>query len=126
MAKILAQGLPTLELGNLALKRDFAWLEDVVNVYVSCLTQSNPLQGVCNVCSGVAQSLERLVSGMVMCVDHSVDLVTSEHLRRGAEIPTLMGDTSRLHELLGTVPRALSPEMLAGMVDHLRQQANPR
>jgi len=126
VAKVLAQGLPTLELGNLALKRDFAWLEDVVNVYVSCVSQRYPLQGVCNVCSGVAQSLERLVSGMVQHVDHSVDLVTVEVLHRGAEVPTLRGDTARLEDLVGTVPYALSAEMLADMVDYARQQANPR
>ena len=126
VAKILGQGLPALELGNLALERDFTWLEDVVNVYVSCVSQRYPLQGVCNVCSGVAQSLEQLVSGMVKRVDHPVDLVASENLGRGFEVPTLRGDISRLNNLLGTIPRALSAEMLADMVDYARQQENPR
>ena len=126
VAKVLGQGLPTLELGNLDLERDFMWLEDVVNVYLSCVTQPSSLRGTFNVCSGVAQSLERLVSGMMMQVDYSVELVSAEHLRRGVEVPTLRGDAARLHNLLGGVPRALSPSMLSSMLDYVKQQVNPQ
>ena len=117
----LGRGASVLELGNLALARDFTWLDDVVKVYVSCINTSTPLRGLCNVCSGVAQSLEDLVAALVRHVDASVQVTSNGALHRGAEIPRLAGDTTHLHALIGTVPRALKVEMLLEMVDAARR-----
>jgi nucleoside-diphosphate-sugar epimerase len=59
-----------------------------------------------NVCSGKGQVIGSLLDGLLTHFDDSVKIVTEESRMRGAaDANRLVGDTSRLEELLGAAPQ---------------------
>ncbi len=107
VASLIRQRARRIELGALDLARDFTSLSEVLRVYVRCVDQCAVHQGVLNICSGHAQSLSVLVGCLIEESGLEVDITISDQLKRGPEIKTLCGDTTRLREWIGYVPKPL-------------------
>ncbi|MBO9879439.1 NAD-dependent epimerase/dehydratase family protein [Xanthomonas sp. D-99] len=93
---------PAIELGNLDVVRDFNDVRNVVEAYVALLSSVG--QGdVFNVCSGVETSLADVIEMMECISGHKLDVRINPKFVRANDVRRLVGDGSRLKELVGTV-----------------------
>jgi GDP-4-dehydro-6-deoxy-D-mannose reductase len=110
---------PVLKVGNLEAIRDFTDVRDVVRAYWALLERGRPGE-VYNVCSGrglrIREVLERLLALAGVAVEVSVD---PERLRP-SDIPTLVGDRTRLKLATGWEPRIPIETTLADLLNDWR------
>lgn len=94
------RGERVIELGNLDVSRDFSDVRDVVNAYAALL-ESNAHGVTLNVCSGTATSLREIIIKKIEIAGYTIDVRVNPAFVRTNEIPRLMGDPSRLRNLIG-------------------------
>jgi len=116
IAEHLATKKPQIELGSLHAARDLSWIDDVIQVYLAALDSRVPCAGIYNVCSGVAQSIEDLVTQWIRVSKSSIEIIFSKELVRENEILSMCGSTERLRTTFGFVPRPLTVAMLNEIV----------
>lgn len=93
-----ARRLPTLELGNLDVYRDFSDVRDVVEVYARLLALS-PCQTI-NICSGNVYSLREILNHTRELSGHSLDVCINTQFVRVNEVRVLRGSAVRLRGLI--------------------------
>jgi nucleoside-diphosphate-sugar epimerase len=117
LPKIVAavrQRLPTLELGNTHVERDFCDVRDVVMAYGGILDK--PAGGVLNICSGQTYSLSEVVQIAQNLAGHALEIRMNPAFVRANEVHRLRGSAERLRSVLGTWnPRPIR-ETLAWML----------
>jgi GDP-4-dehydro-6-deoxy-D-mannose reductase len=94
---------PVLLTGDLSPVRDFLHVEDVVAAYGLILT-SGASGTVYNVASGSARSVRSLLDEMLVLAEVTADVEVDPARVRPVEIPSLIGDPSRLGAL-GWTPK---------------------
>jgi GDP-4-dehydro-6-deoxy-D-mannose reductase len=87
-----------LQVGNLAVRRDWLDVRDVVAAYL-LLAECGRNGEIYNVCSGAARSLEDLARMMIELTGTQVELSEDPTRLRPADIPLLTGDPGRLQSL---------------------------
>lgn len=97
-------GARSIPVGNLAARRDFTDVRDVVRAYRLLVERGEP-GGVYNVCSGRPLAVADLVDRLVALAGCDVDLEPDAELMRPLDVPVLAGDASRLHEATGWEPK---------------------
>lgn len=97
------QGRREVVVGNLAPVRDFLDVRDVVRAYL-LLLEHGTTGTVCNVASGVGQSLQAVFERLAAILGADVVPVVDASLVRPADIPILIGDATRLREATGWAP----------------------
>jgi nucleoside-diphosphate-sugar epimerase len=110
-----AQRWPLLELGNIAVERDFSDVRMVADVYARLLAADSAGM-VVNVCSGVGRSLRSVLDELQRITGHAPELRVAEHLVRRAEVHRLVGSNRRLRELIGELRYLDFPALLGEMV----------
>jgi GDPmannose 4,6-dehydratase len=107
-----------LRLGNLDARRDWGFAGDYVQAMWLMLQQPKPDDFV--VATGVAHSVEELVSTAFECVglEWKKYVVQDPALIRPAEVDLLIGDNSKAKRVLGWQPKVSFPELVRRMVDH--------
>jgi nucleoside-diphosphate-sugar epimerase len=95
-----AQKAPAIELGNTQIARDWSDVRDVVNIYRRLL-ESGISSTIVNVCSGVAHSIEYVLSLLRKISQHDLEIKTSQDLVRYNEITELCGDNNLLTSIVG-------------------------
>ncbi len=119
-------GAATIPVGNLAARRDFTDVRDVVRAYrllVEAARNGDGANGaVYNVCSGVDVSIQEIVDGLLAVSGSSVGLEVDPSLVRPVEVPVLRGSASRLTSLTGWRPEIGLDETLRDVVDYWRSQ----
>jgi GDP-4-dehydro-6-deoxy-D-mannose reductase len=111
-----AEGRDEIALGDLAPRRDFSDVRDVVRAY-RLLMEKAPGGGLYNVCSGTSVSIEEVVFRLVALSTRKIVPLQDPALLRPAEIPELRGDCSRLRALTGWEPEISLDTTLAQMLD---------
>lgn len=106
---------PELHVGNLAARRDFLDVRDVVRAYIWMMERGEN-GGVYNVCSGVAPSLQEVVETLVELSGSGARIVVDPERFRPTDIPLLVGDASRLRAL-GWEPQIPLEETLRSILD---------
>lgn len=89
---------PVLRAGNLSVRRDFLDVRDAVSAY-RCLMERGRDLTAYNVCSGVALSLADVVRRMIELSATGAKLELDPGRMRSVDIPSLVGDSSRLRGL---------------------------
>ncbi|HRP09317.1 MAG TPA: GDP-mannose 4,6-dehydratase, partial [Gemmatimonadales bacterium] len=87
----------------LAPVRDFLDVRDVVRAYLLLLEQG-AAGGVYNVASGIGRSLDEAFRRLATLLGADVVPVPDASLLRPADIPTLIGDATRLRNATGWQP----------------------
>lgn len=90
----------TLELGNLAVARDFTDVRDVVSAYLKLLA-SDVTQGVFNVCSGKPTSLLEVIELMQQIAGYNIEVKVNPAFVRANEVKSLYGAEHKLVAQLG-------------------------
>jgi len=109
-------GAPVVKVGNLEPVRDLLHVQDVVDAYVRLLARGEPGESY-NVASGQGISLEDLLFRMAALLDLRPIPEADPELARPAEIPHLVGDSSKLRAATGWCPRRSLDETLRDVLD---------
>ena len=97
---------PVLEVGNLAARRDFSDVRDVVRAYVMLITHGEPGQ-VYNVGSGESHAIQEVLDTLLGMSRVSIEVRQDPKRMRPSEVPETICDTTRIRECTGwqtTIP----------------------
>jgi nucleoside-diphosphate-sugar epimerase len=98
IVEAFARRLPTLELGNIDIYRDFSDVRDVVDVYARLLALS-PRQTL-NVCSEKVYTLREIIDMVSTLSGHCLEIQVNPQFVRMNDVRVLRGSATRLHGLL--------------------------
>jgi nucleoside-diphosphate-sugar epimerase len=108
------KGARRIELGNLAVARDFSDVRMVVKSYRRLLAAA-PGGEVFNVCSGRSYSLESLIDMMNDIAGYRIDVHVNPAFVRANDVLTLSGNNAKLASTIGTIEPAPLVETLRWM-----------
>lgn len=105
LPKIVAhfrKGARRIELGNLAIARDFSDVRTVVRSYRGLLAAA-PAGQVFNICSGQSYSLDSVIDMMCDMAGYRIDVEVNPAFVRANDVRTLTGANARLAATIGAV-----------------------
>ena len=97
-----ARRQPRIELGNIDVYRDFSDVRVVANAYARLLSAGEPGETY-NVCSGVAYSIEDVLSMLATLAGYAIEVEVNPAFVRANEIKHLTGSNQKLVSTLGTL-----------------------
>ncbi|QJE03302.1 NAD-dependent epimerase/dehydratase family protein [Massilia forsythiae] len=105
LPKIVAhfrQGARRIELGNLAIARDFSDVRTVARSYRRLLAAA-PAGGTFNICSGQSHALQSVIDMMSDIAGYRIEVHVNPAFVRANEVQTLAGSNARLAAATGPV-----------------------
>ncbi|WP_338847265.1 GDP-mannose 4,6-dehydratase [Massilia sp. W12] len=105
-----------IELGNLAVARDFSDVRDLVRIYHSLLQHPHSAGQTFNVCSGHATSLQQVLDLCREFSGHSLEVAVNPAFVRSNEVYRLAGDNRKLRHFLDDAPSPRLSETLEWML----------
>ncbi|MGH7528590.1 MAG: GDP-mannose 4,6-dehydratase, partial [Gemmatimonadales bacterium] len=109
-------GAVSVPTGNLERVRDFLDVRDVVEAYLRLLTAGIPGEAY-NVARGEGVMLGELFHRLAELVGVKAEPTPDPTLMRKADVPHLVGDSTKLRRATGWAPTIALDETLRGMVD---------
>jgi GDP-4-dehydro-6-deoxy-D-mannose reductase len=113
------KGGGVLEVGNLAAERDITDVRDVCRAY-TLLLDDRVAPGTYNVASGRSVPLSRILDLFLSLANVRVEVVRTDDRLRPADIPSMVGDASRLRDATGWKPEIPLEQTLADMLHAVR------
>jgi GDP-4-dehydro-6-deoxy-D-mannose reductase len=107
-----------VETGNLAPKRDFTDVRDVVRAYWLALERGEP--AIYNVCSGLSVPVADILAGLARLTDVSVEQRTDPARLRKHEVMDIRGSHERLTDATGWQPEIALDRTLTDTLDWWR------
>ena len=114
-------GPPVVRVGNLEVSRDFLDVRDVVRAYALLLERGEAGRAY-NVCRGQAESLQSLVHLLLQQSRVPLRLESDPARMRPADLPTLVGDSSRLRARTGWEPEIPMERTLTDVLEDWRRR----
>lgn len=112
---------PVVEVGNLAVRRDFLDVADAVRG-LWALIERGAAGEVYNLCSGRAPSIGELLEIYLSMATIAMDVREDPARLRPADEPILVGDYSKLRAATGWQPQVSLEESARRILDHWRRQ----
>ena len=116
MREARATGARTVSSGNLDPVRDMLDVRDVVAAYVLLLQMGQPGETY-NVSRGEGSSMRELFDRLATLIGVRVEPELDPALARAADIPHLVGDSTKLRRATGWAPSRSLEQTLRGLVD---------
>lgn len=124
LARIAAgAGEPMLRVGNLAARRDFTDVRDVVRAYRLLVVGGHSGQPV-NVASGSAVSIRAILDALIRQSGLSVEVVTDPARLRPVDLPVVRGSAELLRRLTGWRPSIPLESTLRDVWEDARRRAS--
>lgn len=117
-------GEMSISVGNLAAKRDFSDVRDVVRAYRLLASDGVPGE-VYNICSGEARPIAELFTTLVELATSPVTPKIDEQLFRPVDVPLLVGSSHKLHALTGWEPKIAMSTTLSDVLEYWRSRLQP-
>jgi GDP-mannose 4,6-dehydratase len=95
----------TVRLGDPMPVRDFLYVEDHVNSYLTCLGDGKAIGGVFNFCTGRGVSIAELVDMLANITGFKGKVIWNTIPKRPLDIAVLIGDYSKAKQILGWEPK---------------------
>lgn len=111
-----AQRLPTVELGNLNVEREFNDVRFVCEAYLRLLDKNIAGKAI-NICSGNPVTLQSVISLLSSISGHTIETKVNPAFVRANEIHRLCGDPSRLLAITGPIDIPDLADTLTWMLD---------
>ena len=92
---------PKIVLGNIDAVRDYVDIDYCINVISSLIFRDEIIQPAVNICSGLGYSGRDIINILTDITDLHPDIEVSDQFVRKNEIWRLVGDTTRLRNLMG-------------------------
>lgn len=113
----IRRGAAVIELGNLDVARDFSDVRTVVQYYRLLLENNTTHNQVFNVCSGVAYTLQEVLSLVRTISGHHIDVKVSPAFVRDNEVKLLIGSSTKLHGVIDDLQSITLAETLRWMIE---------
>lgn len=110
---------PVLALGNLSARRDFTDVRDVVRAYQSLMDRGSAGE-IYNVSSGHAVEISQIVNIALKLSRVSIRIEAGDDRIRPLDSPILVGDSSKLQNLVGWEPEISIERSIGDALDHAR------
>lgn len=107
---------PVIELGNLHVARDFSDVRTVVQCYRRLLESPAAVGQTFNVCSGVAHTLDEVLTMAQQIAGHALAVRVNPAFVRANEVKKLMGSRAKLDAAVGVVPEIALEDTLRWML----------
>jgi GDP-4-dehydro-6-deoxy-D-mannose reductase len=118
-AAVRGEAPPVIRVGNLALRRDYSDVRDVVRAYTALMAKGKA-GGVYNVGSGRAVSLEWILKKLLSYARRKIAYEVDPSRIRKVDIPYLAGDNGKLRRATGWSPRIPLEQTLRDILDYWR------
>ncbi|MGH9065018.1 MAG: GDP-mannose 4,6-dehydratase [Acidimicrobiales bacterium] len=115
-------GRASIPVGNLAARRDFTDVRDVVRAYRMLVLAGEPGEAY-NVCSGRDVSIDAIVHRLLELSGAALRLEPDPALSRPADVPVMRGDPGRLEAATGWRPEIGLDETLRAVLEHWEAEA---
>ena len=112
---------PTIEVGNLAARRDFTDVRDVIRAYVSLITSGEPGQ-VYNIGSGESHSVQAMLDTLLAMSQSAIDVQPDPARMRPSDVPEVICDATRLRQCTGWQATISFEESLRDILDYWRAE----
>lgn len=109
---------PTIELGNLAVEREFNDVRFVCNAYLQLLEWAIPGQTY-NVCTGLTYTLQQVIDMLAELTGHALQVQINPAFVRTSEIGRLCGDPAKLQTCTGALQNIDLRDTLSWMLEGL-------
>jgi GDP-4-dehydro-6-deoxy-D-mannose reductase len=119
LAEIQGEDAVRLRAGNIATRRDFTDVRDVVRAYLALLETGEPGDPYF-VCTGVSRAISDLIDGLAACSRLEVDVERDPALVRSGEQPNLYGSFERIAAATGWRPQIPLEQTLADTLEWWR------
>ncbi len=110
--------------GDLAARRDFTDVRDVVGAYRLLAVWGEPGEAY-NVCSGTSRRVADLAERLLSRARRRMHTEVDEDLLRPVEATEMRGDPTKLREATGWQPRVPLEQTLDDLLDYWRSQPEP-
>ena len=110
---------PVMKVGNLAAKRDFTDVRDVVKAYVS-LIQTGKAGETYNVGRGKAYAIQEILDLIIANSTAEVKVEIDPNKIRPVDIPIIEADVKKIHEITGWKPQIPLEETIRETLDYWR------
>lgn len=110
---------PVMKVGNLAAKRDFTDVRDVVKAYVK-LIQAGQAGETYNVGSGNAKEIREILNLIVSMSDVEIKVEIDPNKIRPVDVPIIEADITKLNQLTGWVPQIPLEQTIKETLDYWR------
>jgi nucleoside-diphosphate-sugar epimerase len=108
IANHFKRGAPTIRLGNMEVRRDYADLDFVCDSLVRIMEAEATVGEVVNLCTGRPTSIGDIVQSLVELTGHEIEVEQDPDLMRKDEIWELVGSTRKLRRLVPNLTEPLS------------------
>ena len=110
---------PVMKVGNLAAKRDFTDVRDVVKAYVK-LIQAGVSGETYNVGSGDAKAIQDILDTIVSMSDCNIRVEIDPNKLRPVDVPIIEADITKLNQLTGWKPEISLKQTIRETLDYWR------
>ena len=111
---------PVMKVGNLAAKRDFTDVRDVVKAYVK-LIQVGVAGETYNVGSGNAKAIQDILDTIISMSDCQIKVEIDPDKLRPVDVPIIEADVTKLQELTGWKPEISIEQTIRETLDYWRE-----
>lgn len=111
-----------VRLGDPTPVRDFLYVDDHVNSYMTCLGNEKAIGEIFNFSTGYGTSIEQLVNLIKELTDYKGEIVWNTIPKRPLDITKLVGDFSKAKNLLGWKPKYTLKEGLELTIKYWKEK----
>ncbi|MBQ3517517.1 MAG: GDP-mannose 4,6-dehydratase [Lachnospiraceae bacterium] len=112
---------PVMMVGNLAARRDFTDVRDVVKAYVK-LVQAGLSGETYNVGSGNAQEIRQILDTIISMSDAKISVEIDPNKIRPVDVPIIEADITKINELTGWKPEISIEQTIRETLDYWRER----
>lgn len=111
---------PVLEVGNLAARRDFSHVDDVVRAYECAAMDGAPGEAY-NVCRGRSCVIQDALAMLLELSDSAIEVRVDPKRERPSDVPDVYGSYAKLAERTGWVPKIGFEKLLEELLAYWRE-----
>lgn len=112
---------PVIEVGNLAARRDFTDVRDIVSAYHLIIERGQP-GAVYNIATGAARSIEDVLTTLLRLSDTPIEIRVDPARFMPVDVPVRIGDSARLRAATGWEPHIPFDQSLGDLLIDCRQR----
>jgi GDP-4-dehydro-6-deoxy-D-mannose reductase len=120
IARAEAEGRDDIPVGSLEPVREVNDVRDIVRAYRLLVERGEP-GDVYNVCSGRGYSVREIVERLVAMATRPLRIVVDPELVRPVDVPSFVGDPTKLRAATGYAPQFALDDTLAAALDEARR-----
>lgn len=112
---------PPIRVGNLAARRDFSDVRDVVRGYGRVLESGRPAEPY-NICRGEAFSIQEILDTLIRLAHRTIPVAVDPSRYHAVDAPLVLGSNGKLRDELGWKPEIDLSDTLRHLLDDWREK----